>query len=177
MNVLILSLVLALAQEPPVEASRPGAAGTVVDVRVESGEVVADLHTDLDALLLGQSAATPLAQRLAGMESLRSKGREAEAAAIERLSEHFRRRVRVRFEGAAAALAIEYPEQRSGAAGELTTLGSFVRLRAAVPAAARAFTFFASRSLRWIDLRVTIGERRSRQMLEPGEESGPVALH
>jgi hypothetical protein len=171
-----LLLLFPLAQTPQVEPPRPGAAGTVVEARAENGEIVVDLYADLDALLLGQSAATPAAQRLAGMESLRAAGREAEAAAIERLTEQFRRRVRVRFDGAAATLAIEYPERRAGAGGELATLGSLVRLRAPAPAAARSFTFFASRSFRWIDLRVSIGERRSRQMLEPGEESAPVAL-
>ena len=175
MNAFIL--IVLLAQGQSIEPPRPGAAATVVEAELGAGgSFVVDLYTDLDALLLGQSAATPAAQRLAGMESLRAGGRDAEAAATERLTELLRRRLRVRFDGAAAELAVEYPERRTTSAGELATLGSFVRLRAAVPAAARAVTFFASRSFRWIDLRVAIGDRRSRQMLEPGEESAPISL-
>ena len=111
------------------------------------------------------------------MESLRAGGRDAEAAATERLTELLRRRLRVRFDGAAAELAVEYPgtaDHRHGRAGDAGQLRRAVRAR--LPAAAREVTFFASRSFRWIDLRVAIGDRRSRQMLEPGEESAPIAL-
>lgn len=178
MNALIFLLSLAQGQPvEPVEPPRPGAAATVVEARLEAGDVFAvDLYADLDALLAGQSTATPAAQRLAGMESLRAAGRDAETAATERLTELLRRRLRLRFDDAAADLAVEYPERRTTGAGELATLGSFARLRARVPAAAREVTFFASRSFRWIDLRVAIGDRRSRQMLEPGEESAAISL-
>jgi hypothetical protein len=175
MNAFIFIAML-LAQTEPAPPPRPAAAATVLEAELEAGAFVVDLYTDLDALLLGQSAATPPPQRLAGMESLRAAGRDAESAATQRLTELLRRRLRVRFDGAPAELAVEYPERRTTGGGELATLGSFVRLRARVPVAANEVTFFASRSFRWIDLRVALGDRRSRQMLEPGEESAPIAL-
>ena len=167
---------LLLGQEPRVQPPRPGAAATVVEAKLEAGSLVVDLYADLDALLLGQAAATPAEQRFAGMESLRAAGRDAEEAATGRLTELLRRRLRLRFDGAAAEPAIEYPERRTTGAGQLATLGSFVRLRVPVPSAARDVTFFASRSFRWIDLRAAIRDRTSRQMLEPGEESAPISL-
>ncbi len=130
-NMSAFILIVLLAQGQSIEPPRPGAAATVVEAELGAGgSFVVDLYTDLDALLLGQSAATPAAQRLAGMESLRAAGRDAEAAATERLTELLRRRLRVRFDGAAAELAVEYPERRTTSAGELATLGSFARLRA-----------------------------------------------
>jgi hypothetical protein len=173
----VFIVVALLAQSQSASPPRPAAAATVLEARLEADQsFIVDLYTDLDALLLGQSVAMPAAQRLAGMELVRAEGRAAEAAATERVSELLRRRLRVRFDGAAAELVVEYPERRVTVAGELTTLGSFVRLRSRVPAAAREVTFFASRSFRWIDLRVAIGDRRSRQMLEPGEESEAISL-
>ena len=177
MSVLILLVLVAQAITPA--PPRPAAAGTVVEARLESdGALAVDLYTDLDALLLGVSAATPATQRLAAMEILRAAGAEAQAAATERLTDYLRRRIRVRFDGVAAELDVEYPERRSTGAGakDLATLGSFARLRAKVPGTANRFTFFASRSFRFIDLRAAIGERRSRQMVEPGAESEPIAL-
>ena len=174
MNMLI-SIAL-LVQPASGEAPRPAAAGTVVEARLEAGDLfAADLYTDLDALLLGVSAATPATQRLAAMEGLRAAGVEAQAAAIERLSDYLRRRIRVRFDGAAAELEVHFPERRT-TGPDLATLGSFARVRARVPAAAREVTFFASRSFKFIDLRVAIGDRRSRQMIEPGAESKPIVL-
>ena len=174
MNTFIL--IALLAQPASAEAPRPAAAGTVVEAKLEAGDTfAADLYTDLDALLLGVSAATPAAQRLAAMEVLRAAGAEAQTGAIERLTDYLRRRIRLRFDGVAAELEVQFPERRTTGA-DLVTLGSFARVRARMPEAAREVTFFASRSFKFIDLRVAIGDRRSRQMVEPGAESAPISL-
>jgi hypothetical protein len=154
------------------------AAATVVEAKLAAdGAFLVDLYADLDALLFGLSPAASVAQRLAAMERLRASGRASEGAAIERLTEFMRRRLRVRFDGAAAETAVEFPQRRSMPTGELATLGSFVRLRGQAPAEARAFTFFASRSFRGVDLRVALaGARSSRQIVEPGAESAPIAM-
>jgi hypothetical protein len=168
-----------LAQvEAPLEAPRASAAAAaVVEARVDAaGAFAVDLHADLDALLLGVSSATGAEERMLRMESLRRGGRAAEDEAIARLVELLRRRLRVRFDGVAADLSIEFPQRRATAGGVLATLGSTVRLRGQAPAGARRLTFFASRSFRGVDLRVEAGGRRSRQILEPGEESAPVEL-
>jgi hypothetical protein len=168
-------LILALAQV--AQGRDSAAAATVVEARLDPGGAFrVDLHADLDALLLGISPATAAADRLLRMESLRRGGRAAEQEAIDRLAELLRRRLRVRFDGAAAELAIEFPERRTAASGELTTLGSFVRLGGRAPAVARRFTFFASRSFRGVDLRVVADGQATRQVLEPGAESAPVNL-
>jgi hypothetical protein len=168
-------VVLALAQI--VSGRDSAAAATVVEAKLDAGgRFSVDLHTDLDALLLGISPATGSTDRLLRMESLRRAGRSAEQEAVDRLVELLRRRLRVRFDGAAAELAIEFPERRTAASGELTTLGSYVRLGGRAPVGARQFSFFASRSFRGVDLRVEAGDRRSRQILEPGAESSPVTL-
>lgn len=168
-------LILALAQITPGRDS--AAAATRVQATLDAGGAWSiDLHADLDALLLGVSPATPAAHRLRRMESLRRAGRVAEQEAVDRLAELLRRRLRVRFDGRAAEPAIEFPERRLAASGELTTLGSYVRLAGRAPPGARRFTFFASRSFRGVDLRVVAGGQPSRQILEPGAESAPVNL-
>jgi hypothetical protein len=126
--------------------------------------------------MLGLPATAPAPQRLVAMERLRAGGRAAEEAAVARLIEYLRRRVRARFDGAAAELTVELPERRAAASGELITLGSYARLRGRAPAGARRFTFFASRSFRGVDLRVDARGERSRQTVEPGAESDPIAL-
>ena len=174
-----LLLMALLAQATATDAPRPAAAGTVVEVRREAGDVLAaDLYADLDALLIGVSPAASTTQRLAAMETLRAGGAQAQAAATERLTEYLRRRIRIRFDGVAAELEVQYPERRTTGKGDedLATLGSFARLRAKVPPTAREVTFFASRSFRFVDLRVAIGERRSREMVEPGAESAPISV-
>jgi hypothetical protein len=169
-----LLLLVALAQ---LETRPPSVAATVVEAELEAGGAfVVDLHADLDALLLGMSPAAPPADRLARMETLRRAGREAEAAAVARLEDLLRRRLRVRFDRQQAEVAIDFPERRTMRTGELQTLGPFVRLAGRAPAGARRFTFFASRSFRGVDLHVTASDRRSRQVLEPGAESAPVEL-
>ena len=170
-----LLVVVAMTQ---ISAGRDSAAAaTSVEARLDAGGTwTVDLHADLDALLLGVSPVTPTAHRLLRMESLRRSGRAGEKEAVDRLAELLRRRVRVRFDGAPAELAIDFPERRTAATGELTTLGPFVRLAGRVPAGARHFSFFASRSFRGVDLRVEADGRSSRQVLEPGAECAPVTL-
>ena len=160
------------------QAPTSAAAATVVEAKLAAeGAFTVDLYADLDALLLGLSPAAPAAQRLAAMERMRAGGREGETAAIERLTEFMRRRLRVRFDGATAVFAVEFPQRRSMTAGDLATLGSFVRLSGQAPPEARAFTFFASRSFRGVDLRVAVaGAASRRQIVEPGAESAPVEL-
>ena len=124
MNALVLLVLLSQAPAAGSDPGRAGTPGTVALGRLEGANAfVVDLYVDLDALLLGGSSAMPAAQRLAAMEALRSAGRVAETTAIDRLTETFRRRIRVRFDGVASELAIEYPERRATKDGELATLG------------------------------------------------------
>jgi hypothetical protein len=173
-----VTVVLALLALLQVAGSRGAAAPTVAVARLEAdGRFEVDLHADLDALLLGLSSTAPASCRLQAMEALRRGGPGAEDAAVERLVELLRRRLRVRFDGEAAAVSIGFPERRESAAGELVTLGPRARLTGAAPGGAGAFTFFASRSFRGVELRVVgAGGAESRQVLEPGAESAPVAL-
>jgi hypothetical protein len=173
----LIGVLLLLALVAQVDgASRPVPAGTVVEATLEGGSFAVELEADLDLLMLGLSPAATLADRLLAMERLQNTGDGAQQAAIERLAALFRRRLRVRFDGAPAAFAVEFPALRRTASGELSTLGGRVRLHGAVPPGAGAVTFFASRSFRGVDLRVVAGGGRSRQILEPGEESAPIAL-
>jgi hypothetical protein len=174
MNAIIFLLALLLAQAGARDGS---GAATLVEARFEpAGAFTVDLHADLDALLLGMPASTAAATRLSAMEALRAGGRAGEAAALDRLGQLFRRRVRVRFDGTASDLVVEFPERRATATGELVTLGSRARLRGSAPAGARTVTVFASRSFRGIDLRVEVAGKTTRQVLEPGEESSPIDL-
>jgi len=167
-------VLLVLAQAGPV---RDSAAPTVVEARLlPGGAFEVDLQTDLDALLLGLSPAAQALSRVLAMERLRREGRAGEAAAVARLGDLLRRRLRLRFDGEPAAFEISFPERRTLPGGDLVTLGPRVRLRGATPSGARAFTFFASRSFRGVELRTVAGERASRQVLEAGAESAPVAL-
>ena len=160
-----------------IDTSREAAAPTVVEARLSfDGAFEVDLYTDLDALLLGLSPVAPASRRLLAMESLRRAGREAEDEAVARLTDLLRRRLRLRFDGEAAPFEIAFPERRATGGGELLTLGSFARLCGTAPAGARAFTFFASRSFRGVELRVRAGDRGSREVLEPGAASAPVDL-
>jgi hypothetical protein len=179
MSMFIFVEVLALiAQTAPAATPTTAAAATVVEAKLAAdGAFIVDLYADLDALLVGLSPTAPAAQRLEAMERLRAGGRATEAAAIERLTEFMRRRLRVRFDGAVSEAAIEFPQRRATPTGELSTLGSFVRLRGLAPPDARSFSFFASRSFRGVDLRVTVaGAGSSRQIVEPGAESAPVEM-
>jgi hypothetical protein len=176
--ILLVRTLALIVLTPPMATPATTAAATVVEAKLAlDGAFTVDLYADLDALLVGLSPTAPAAQRLAALERLRAGGRAAEAAAIERFTEFLRRRLRVRFDGVATEAALEFPQRRDMPSGELGTLGSFVRLRGNAPPDARAFTFFASRSFRGVDLRVAVAAAdSSRQIVEPGAESAPVAL-
>lgn len=146
-----------------------------VELRHERGrgQVVALLHADLDGLLVGGAGLPDLAARVGALEELRARGPVAVEAAVGDLAEFFRRRVRLRFGGRTAPLAVSFPDRRD-LDGELLTLGSRVRVVAAVPTGATTVSFSASRALRAVDLIFEDGVERMR--LEPGERSPEIAL-
>jgi hypothetical protein len=151
--------------------------GARVDLRIEEQNALvrADLHTDLDGLLLGMAGTPDLLARLSAMERLRRAGSEATAEAVDALVDFFRRRVRLRFDGQSQNLVVTFPARRE-LHGELLTLGTFVRFEAEIPEAARELTFFASRALRSVDLEVVGDGLALRFALEPGERSPPIPL-
>jgi len=136
-----------------------------------------DLHADFDGLLLGSGPGGSLGPRLEAMERFRALDSELQAAAVERLEEFLKRRVRARFDGRPETFSVSFPQRRQIGTGVLT-LGSTARLSGQVPTGAARFQFFASRSFRSVDLRLVsaTGEERLRFLLQPGEESPEVDL-
>lgn len=139
------------------------------------GQFQADLTCDLDALALGvpwteDSAATARALRELEPDELQRR--------VEDLRAFFERRVRIRFDGEAAAFAVSFPEYETleeHVASAPAFLGTSARLTGAIPAEASTVTFFASRAfgpvlLSTLDQRTLSGRRLA---LQPGEESPP----
>lgn len=154
---------------------------TITDVKLVirvDGELRADITCDLDELALGvgpQHSIEELARTIAGLP-------EAERQRlVDGLRDLFRKRVRLRFDGEAAAASLSLPEldQPPPAAGAPRSyFGTTARLSAPIPAGAKSFTFWASRAFQPVHLTVTDERtgRSQRQTLAAGEESAPYAL-
>ena len=148
--------------------------GVEARLHVEHESFELELYTDLDALLLGMSPASPVEDRIRAMT--RFQGEELDVA-IKRLKRYLDRRIRVRFDGEAASLVVVFPRsQRSVDGASLSSLGGRALLRGTVPARARSVSFFASRSFGAVRLTVRTRAGSARQLLEPGEKSAPVRL-
>jgi hypothetical protein len=145
----------------------------------EEGAFVVDLTADLDALLVGAGPGHDSAE----LASAIAAWPEAERAErIERLEELFERRIRIRFDGQAAAFGVSFPDRRPDAVvreGESPApwLGQRVRLAGRVPEAWREVTFWGSRAFQAV--RLTVVEsgtgRQTSHELEAGEESPPFS--
>lgn len=154
---------------------------TITNVKVviqADGVVRADITCDLDELALGvgpQHTIEELARTIAALpETERQR-------LIDGLGELFRKRVRLRFDGAAVPAPLSLPElgQPPPADGAPRSyFGTTARPSAPVPEGAKAFTFWASRAFRPVHLTITDERtgRTQRQTLAAGEESAPYAL-
>ena len=184
------TLLVTLWMLPVVGLAQPGVApGSQGEVQAElvirrAGSFTLELRTDLDALLLGVGPGASLVERVHAMEALSDADMER---AVARLSELFRRRIRVRFDGAPAAFSVDYPESRLRD-GRLVSLGNKVLLEGAVPGDASRVSFSASRSFGPILLIVEVerdpvdgdpveaAARRVIALLEAGARSTPLEL-
>ena len=149
-------------------------------VILPDGTFRADLKCDLDALALGTE---PKADAREVVAAIRSLGPAERDALPGRLQELLTRRVRVRFDGAAAPFAVEFPERASDPAAVAvapgaTVFGLTARLTGRVPPGAREATFWASRAFPPVNLTVVQDPAAApaRFVLQSGEESPPIAL-
>lgn len=137
-----------------------------------------DMTVDLDALALGQPNDADSAALAAHIRSLDPAER---GRIIADLVELFRRRVRIRFDGAEALPLVTFPDYGTplvDGADPPTVLGLTARLAGRVPANATTLTFWASRgfpAVRLTVIEVSSG-RVVRQALGSAEESTPFAL-
>ena len=148
--------------------------GVSAALELSSGAFSVELQSDLDALLLGVSPSSSPQQRVAAMERLRG---EQIGVELERLRRYLLRRVRVRFDGAAARLEVELPGLRLTPDAEgILTVGNSAVFRGVFPLQAKEVSFFASRSFGSVTLTVASATEGRRQILEPGERSAPFPI-
>ncbi|MCZ2401438.1 MAG: HupE/UreJ family protein [Phycisphaerae bacterium] len=142
------------------------------------GTFVVDMTCDLDELLLGLPPGQESAAVAAQVRALPPDELEA---AIERLAEFFRRRVRVIFDGTPAELSISFPEHGTPLAENAalpTVLGTTARLSGRVPPGARVLVFRASAAFPPVALTIFKHdhERSRREILGKGVESAEYLL-
>jgi hypothetical protein len=150
------------------------------DVRLElrgDASFRADVVCDLDALALGVESGADSVALAAAIEAMAPADRDALAAQLEEMLE---RRLRVRFDGEAAAFEVTLPERgQPRPEGSLpSALGLVARLEGRVPARAREVSFFASRAFPPVRLEIVDegGRRLHVQILQRGAESTPAGL-
>ena len=133
---------------------------------------------DLDALALGAPQDADDAALVAAIERLSSADR---TVLLERLTQLFRRRVRIRFDGQPVPFEVTFPDygtQRASDADIPTVIGLTARLRGVRPPNAGDVEFFASRGFSDVHLTI-IDEVRGvthRAVLERGARSDPLDL-
>jgi hydrogenase/urease accessory protein HupE len=142
------------------------------------GSFQTDLICDLDALALGAPQNADDAALVAALGALTPGELETH---LDRLRQLFRRRVRVRFDGAPVPFEVSFPDVGTPAATASripTMLGLTARLIGTVPAGATDMEFFASRA--FADVHLTVHDEirglTSRSVLERGARSDPYAL-
>jgi len=172
-----LALIIALAALPdPADAHTFRFTDVTLELRGD-GTYTADVSCDLDALALGVAPTADSAALAAEIEALEPGAREELVAGLVRLLE---RRMRVRFDGEPDDFAVSLPErgQPPPAGSPPTALGLVARLSGQVPAGATEVTFFASRAFPPVRLTVKTAREPAGpvEVLEPGGESGPIAL-
>jgi hypothetical protein len=173
----LLAGLLVVCLSPLVSAHELAFTETTVELRPD-GTFQADLICDLDALALGVPQNSDEAALVA---TLRALTPDELHARLEALRELFRRRVRLRFDGAPAPFDVSFPDQDTPAATESpipTMLGLTARLSGAVPPGATDLEFFASRA--FSDVHLTIDDQirntTTRSVLERGARSDPFTL-
>jgi len=167
-----------------VLAALPATAGAhtfrFTDVRLElhgDGTYSVDVGADLDALALGVATTADSAALAAEIEALAPAARDE---LVGRLVALLKRRLRVRFDGRPDDFAVILPGQGQPVPEGLppSALGLVARLSGTIPAHAAETTFFASRA--FPPVRLTVVRAREPvgpvEILEPGGESGPIAL-
>lgn len=152
---------------------------TETDVRFAAdGSYSVDVKCDLDPLALGVESKQDSASLV---RQLRALSPEELETTTENLKLLLRKRLRVRFDGADAGFDVSFPALGVGMshASEIPTVfGVTARMTGAVPAGAREFSFWASRSFNAVHLTIRRegSEEVERQVVGVGAESRPYAL-
>ncbi len=145
---------------------------------IRAGHFQVDVIADLDALALGVRQDADDAELVAAIEQLSPADR---ARLLERLTQVFVRRVRIRFDGRPAPFEVSFPDygtQRASEAEIPTVIGLTARLQGIIPGGADTVEFFASRAFSDVHLTI-VDETRGvthREVLEPGARSDPFEL-
>ena len=132
-----------------------------------------DLTVDLDALALGVPQNSNDAELVAIIETMPpDKFKDL----ISRLTQHFKRRIRIRFDGEPNFFSVSFPDQgtRATTTSEIpTVLGLTARLIGVIPENATNFSFFASRAFSNVHLTVVdeVYGTTTRSVLERGARS------
>ncbi len=142
------------------------------------GTFIVDVLCDLDALALGLPPGKTAPE---DHRRLRSLSRADQERVAGELREQLRRRVHVRFDGAAVSFGIEFLQTPiiPAAPGEVQPFfGPTARLRGSVPAQAQEWTFWASRAMGLVSFTITgpDGAMIVARTLKPGEESEPFPV-
>lgn len=152
---------------------------TKVVVRFESqSRYEIQFHYDVNAWMLAVRPEHLTAQEMARLASMPLDARDVRLA---ELREHVLRNVRVRFDEQKAALAFDImdnPDRPASQPVHGSALRRIVRLTGDVPAGARSFDFWASRSFGNIVLFVSTesSDATDQQLLERGERSRPYTM-
>ncbi len=137
-----------------------------------------EMKCDLDALALGAESKRDSAELVRRLRALSPEELETCARNLKAM---LQKRVRVRFDGADAGFEVSFPALGVGMdhADEIPTVfGVTARMTGVVPAGAREFSFWASRSFNAVHLTITRegSDAVERQVLAVGAESRPYAL-
>ncbi|MBI5765008.1 MAG: HupE/UreJ family protein [Planctomycetes bacterium] len=152
---------------------------TKVVVRFDAqGRYEVQFHYDVNAWMLGVRPEHLTVQEMARLATMPLDARDARLA---ELSEHVLRNVRIRFDEQKIAPAFDVMDNPDRPASQPThgsSLLRIVRLSGDVPAGARMFDFWASRSFGNIVLFVSTesSDATDQQLLERGERSRPYTL-
>ncbi len=152
---------------------------TKVVVRFESqSRYEIQFHYDVNAWMLGVRPEHLTAQEMARLATMPLDARDARFA---ELREHVLRNVRVRFDEQNAVPAFDVmdnPDRPASQPAHGSAQLRIVRLSGEVPAGARAFDFWASRSFGNVALMISTvsSDVPNQQLLERGERSRPYTL-
>ena len=150
---------------------------TTLVIRTD-GHFQVDLIADLDALALGVPQTDDNAELVARIEQLSPSER---TDLLEKLTQLFQRRVRIRFDGRATPFEVSFPDYGTSRAAETaipTVIGLTARLGGSVPRDALMVQFFASRAFSTVHLTIVDQGRgiTRRAVLERGGTSEPFKL-
>jgi hypothetical protein len=151
---------------------------TKASLDLDGNRFALELICDLDALALGaplDADSAELAAVIAAMDHA-ERGR-----LLERLSEFFERRVRLRFDEEVVAFALTFPENQDTVreiAGAPSVLGTRAVLSGTIPEGAAHLSVFASRALPPLHITVSYDgiEMGAPVLVEAGARSEPIPL-